>query len=408
MPKLTKTLIESTTARTADVWLWCPELPGFGVRVQRSGRKVYVVRYRTHARQQRTMTLARYADMNIEQARALARKAFQQVAEGFDPLHCREELRDAPTMDALAERYMREHARPFKKPRSASNDAGLWRNVILPRWGSRRVADIRRADILELHGSLSLQPAKANQTLALLSKAMNLAEVWEWRQGMSNPCRGVRRYRVRHHERVLTPDEIRRLDETIGGMVRVREVPASFQLLIRLLLLTGCRLTEIMHARRDWVDVDRRLLLLPDSKVGQRCIGLSRAAVALIEAQPAHPYLIPGRRQGDHLRSPWRAWHEACRRASVPRARLHDLRHTVGSLAHRAGLSQRAIADLLGHRQLATTARYLHGARGDLLTDADTVAGVIGNSLGGVDSRPPLLSNLIQPERETLVDARTS
>src|SRR3546814_5493014 len=108
-----------------------------------------------------------------------------------------------------------------------------------------------------------------------------------------------------------------------------------------------------MAAKRAWVDEARSLLLLPDSKVGQRRIALSPAAMAIIEGIPKDQvWLIRGRVRSTHMTSPYDAWKDLKKRAGLPdELRIHDLRHTAGSLAHAAGLSQKQIATMLGHKQ---------------------------------------------------------
>jgi integrase len=386
--RLTKKLIDDTQPDPKkDLWLPCHEVPGFGVRVQSSGRKTYLIRYRTLDGIQRKFTLARCCDMHPEQARNLARKAYTSIADGGDPASEKSALREAPTIHDLSERYMREHAIPYKKPRSVYIDAGLWKRVILPKWGTRRVDSITRAEVITLHSSMSDMPVKANHTLALLSKAMNLAEVWGWRTG-GNPCRLVRKYKTRQIDNILSVAQIGAIDAALTEMSTQREIPQSMADLIRLLMLTGCRLSEIMTARQEWIDRDRRLLVLPDSKTGQRWIHLSDSAMAIVADIKPGQWLIPGRRPGTHLYHPWQLWRAIQKRAGIVEpVRLHDIRHTVGSLAHRSGMSQREIAQLLGHKHLITTQRYLHGYQGDGARSAEVVAGMIAQASTSALSR---------------------
>lgn len=385
--KLTKTAVDNIALpENGDAWVWDKELEGFGVRVQASGRKTYVVRYRVRdeKRTQRKQTIGRCSDMPPEKARELARKVFAQVAEGQDPLKTRRQIENDPTVTQLKERYMKEHAEPFKKPRSAELDEKNWRLHILPSLGSKKVRSVTKADILGLHGSLSLKPATANQCLALLSKAFNLAEDWEYRDRHTNPCHKVKKYVIKERELILSQDEIYRLNATMADLVASSAITKEMALLVRLLMLTGCRLREIMHARMDWVDLDRSLLLLPDSKVGQRKIPLSPAAVELIESMPAdQEWLIPGKVKGEPLITPYKAWSRIKKKAGLPKElRMHDLRHTVGSLGHMSGLSQKQIQLLLGHKNIATTARYIHGAAGETAIIAEKMGNVIVAAFG--------------------------
>lgn len=378
MPKLTKTVVDAApTPAEGDSWLWDNELPGFGIRIQSSGRKTYVARYRTHASIQRKQTIARCTDIVPDKARDLARKIFAAVAEGRDPSTEKTALKSAPTVIDLEERYTREHAKPFKKASSVAREEPLWRIHVLPVLGKKRVDSVTQADVLALMGSLSDHPATANACVALLSKAFNLADLWKWRKE-ANPCRHIKKFKIRERETILSPEEIQRLDVTLTEMVEQREILKSMADLIRLLLITGCRLNEIMSSEQAWIDRDRSLLLLPDSKVGQRRIALSAAALEIIDGIEKGKWLIPGRIAGEHLMHPQGIWQRIKARAKLPpEMRLHDLRHTAGSLAHMAGLTQKQVATMLGHRQLSTTERYLHGLATDQARAINTVGTII-------------------------------
>lgn len=384
MPKLTKKIVEDTQATDKDVCVWDAELPGFGIRVQPSGRKTYITRYRTAAGTQRKTTIARCSDVTADKARELARKVFAAVAEGKDPAAEKHAMKTAPTVAELRTRYMREHAAPFKKSGSVSNDEILWRLHVIPALGDKRVDAVTRADILALHGSLAEKAATANACVALLSKAFNLAELWEWRT-TGNPCRQVKKFKIRERETILSPEQIGALNVTLDEMVDEKAIPQSMADLVRLLLITGCRLNEIMGARQEWIDHDRQLLLLPDSKVGQRRIALSSAAMEIIDGIPKGIWLIAGV-NGFKMTSPHGMFKRIKARAKLPAdLRPHDLRHTAGSLAHMAGLTQKQVATMLGHRQLQTTARYLHGFAGD---DARAV-NIVGNVISASFRRNP-------------------
>lgn len=381
MPKLTKTAVDNMPLpASGDAWLWDTELQGFGVRCHASGRKTYLIRYRAKANnKQRKLTLARCSDMPPDKARELARKEFARIAAGEDPVGDRRAQEEAPTVAEMEVRYMKDHARPFKKAKSVALDEKNWRLHILPAMGTRKVNEVTRSQVLTFVGNMSETPATANQCLALLSKAFNLAEDWDWRPRNSNPCSRIKKYKLQERETILSPKDIGRLNETLTTLLVENAISQPMANLVRLLMLTGCRLREIMHARREWVDHERSLLILPDSKTGQRRIPLSPACMAIISTmQEGQEWLIPGRCKDAPMETPYKAWALIKQRAGLPaEMRIHDLRHTVGSLGHMAGLSQKQIATMLGHAQLSTTERYLHGMTGDAAVVADKIGSMI-------------------------------
>lgn len=384
MPKLNKSAIDNAKAPAkGDNWIWDSEVEGFGIRIQASGRKTYVARYRNKADgTQRKSTLARCSDMPPDKARDLARKLFAKVAEGQDPVAERRIVEVAEvvhTVADLAAAFIEKHAKPFKKASSVASDEATWRLHIVPHLGARDVKSIGEEDVLDVVAALKDKPAVGNQVVAVLSKAFGLAEKWKWRERNTNPVKGVKKYKLRERETILSPAEIGRLDGVITDMLAKREISKSMSDLVRLLMLTGCRLREIMHAKRAWLDVDRCLLLLPDSKVGQRKIALSPPAMEIMLAIPAdQEWLIPGQVAGQPLITPYKPWNLLKERAGLPdELRMHDLRHSFGSLAHMAGMNQKQIASALGHKQLSTTERYLHGRAGDSVNVAAAMGDLI-------------------------------
>lgn len=381
MPKLTKTVIDNATG--TDLFLWDNEVPGFGVRIQ-GDRKTYVVRYRNANRTQRKMKIARCCDMTPDKARDAARKVFAQVSEGKDPAAAKQEARDAPTTQELYERYMREHARPFKKPRSVEIDEGTWSRHILPNHGAKKVAEWTKSDVLKLQGELVTKKAVANQVVALLGKSFNLAEDWGWRPQNSNPCQRLKKYKLQPRSLILSTPQIVSVDTACNDLVEDGRIDLAMASLARLWLITGCRNSEIRTAERAWVNFDLKALVLPDSKVGDREIPLPDVALDIVRELDAEygedrKWLIPGRTAGKPLASPWKRWKRIAASAGIStKSSPHTLRHTVGSVGHRTGkLSQKQVAMQLGHAQLSTTERYIHGDESEHAEVARKVAEVI-------------------------------
>lgn len=360
--RITKTAIrDMATPTSGQAWLYDTELPGFLVLCQASGRKTYVARYKAPAGNWRKLTLGNCAELDPDEARERARDVLSAARAGRDPAAELLKARQAPTLADLKSRFMDDHAGKLKAG-TRRNYEILWRLHILPKLGEGvRVADLKRADIQRLHDAMRGTPHNANRSLEVMSKALNLAEIWGWRDEGTNPCRHVTAYQEQHRQHTLTDSELR----TLWGVLDKIEGEGQsvpFAQTIKLLLLSGCRLGEWLGARWNWIDWDRQLLRLPDSKTGARDVHLPPDAVAILRSLPrSSVYILPGE-TGGPIGGMQRAWRRIRKAAGLGEVRLHDLRHTVGSLGHRAGLTQRQIADLLGHRQMHTTARYINSA----------------------------------------------
>lgn len=357
--KLTRKLIDSLEPRATEFFVWCAVMPGFGVRVQPTGRKVYLVRYRTEAGTQRKYTIGRCDALHPDDARDRAREVIAEAARGGDPARDRRDKREGATIADLAERHTKAKAGHVKAG-TARNHEILWRLHILPRLGDKRVADLTPEDIADLHLDMGETPVNANRALELVAAALKIAERIGWRPRGSNPAADVPAYPENERQRILTPDEIKALfaacDSYAGSQ---RAAPW----LVRLLILSGKRVSEWSCSKWSWVDFQRATLTLPDSKVGAITYHLPDAVIETLRQWRAltnSAWIIPGVDETVPLRFPHRYWSEIRDAAGLEGVRLHDLRHTIGSLGHMAGLSQRDIAELLGHRQLKTTERYLN------------------------------------------------
>ena len=309
--------------------------------------------------------------------------------KGGDPAEEARQKMKAPTVAALAARYLEEHAIPKKKPRSVAEDRAHLRRFILPRFGTRKAAGITRADVQSFHHALKATPYQANRALALLSKMFNLAERWGVRPDGSNPGRHVERYPEQCRERFLSAVELARLGEVVAEAEANGSEPPSALAAIRLLILTGCRRQEILGLRWEQVDFQRGLLVFEDSKTGRKAIPLGAAVLALLVDLPrleGNPYVLPGERQGRHFVGLRDVWVRIRRRAGLEDVRIHDLRHSFASVGASGGDCLLIIGKLLGHTQAATTQRYAHLTADPVKQAADRISGEIAARMNG--SRP--------------------
>lgn len=299
-------------------------------------------------------------------------------------------------MKEFGQRFLDEHVASHCKP---STQAEYKRSVELfinPKLGSHRIIDITRADVVEMHQSMKATPYQANRTLGVLSIMFTVAHTWGVRTDGVNPCWKVKRYKEVKRERYLTPDELARL----GKVLRETNAEREAAFCIQLLLLTGCRLSEIQKLKWEYVDLDAGLLRLPDSKSGAKLVAIGQAVVEVFKNIPKvkdNPYVITGTIEGQHLTDMQKPWRRLRKRAGLDDLRIHDLRHSFASDALQLGEDLTMIGRLLGHTQVQTTARYAHLKTDPIRAAANKVSDAIALAL-----TLPVQEKAAEDEREDL------
>lgn len=389
-------------------FLWDEDLAGFGVGVFPTGKKVYVAQYRKDGRSRR-VTLGAHGRLTPTEARSQAKVILGAVETGKDPVAERRAAREVRTFAKVAEDFLRQHVAAKRKKRTGEEYGRLLKLHVLPAIGSIRIIDLRRADVARFHTAMSATPRAANHALSLISAIWNWASRRDEVDANANPAKGVERYPEDSRERFLTTDEMMRLGaalaegETDGLPWEVDETKPNSKHLaapehrrtkldpfaaaaIRLLILTGARLREILDAQWAQVDTERGIIFLADSKTGRKPIYLSAAAREVLAALPrveGNPYIIAGAKNGQpraDLKKPWAAVKRA---AELDGVRLHDLRHSFASFGAGASLGLPIIGKLLGHTQAATTHRYAHLDTDPLRRAVDTIGATISAAMSG-------------------------
>ena len=383
MAKLTKRTVDQITPAAVDTVHWDEELRGFGVRIWPSGRKVYMVKCRIKGRQRR-ITIGPHGPVTAEQARIRAHAILSEAKAGRDPAKELDQARKSPTMKGLGERFLKEHVALRCKMTTQAEYKRSIELFINPKLGTRKVTDIERKDVAELHHELQHVPYQANRTLGVLSKMFNLAEVWGLRPDSSNPCRHVKKYAERKRERFLDPAEIAELGRVLDEVEQGGSETKAAINAVRLLMLTGCRLGEIMTLKWEHVDLKVRELRLPNSKTGAKVIPFGKTAAAIlkdIEKLDDNPYVVTGKKPGSHLTDLQHPWRRIRLKANLDGVRIHDLRHSYASGALALGEGLPMIGKLLGHTQVQTTARYAHLARDPVKVAGSRVSDAIGTAM---------------------------
>jgi integrase len=314
--KLTKRTLDTFEPKTDRQLIFDSELSGFGVRVMRSGVSTFFVQYRTadgRRGRKRRVTIGRYGPLTVEQARAAAKQMLGEVALGGDPAAARKARKSAPTVAELGEEFL-INVEAKRKPTTAVEYRRIWNRHIKPELGTTLVVSVTTADLSALHRRMRNTPYLANRTLSLAGAFFSFAEHQGVRGRESNPTRGIEPYREHSRERFLTPAEVRKLGnalvraETDGlpAAPNRRRPPAdgptskhrtksswvpkpanAFAVAaIRFLLLSGFREKEALSLRWDRVDLERKVVVLADSKTGRSVRRLGAAAVLVLDSLP--------------------------------------------------------------------------------------------------------------------------
>jgi integrase len=412
MVKLTKQPLASLKPRAKPYIEYDTELTGFGVAVYPSGIKSWVCEYRPHGGgrgvAKKRVTLGKTSHLTPEQARKAAADMLAAVRLGGDPAHEKSERRASVTVGQLIDLFDAQYVGPMLKPGTAvSHRIAL--EELRGAHGALKATALTRAHVTTLHFRMADRPYAANRAAAVWSKAF----AWAADAGLiaegHNPAKGVKKYREQGRERFLTIEELTRLGdalregETVGLPFSVDETKPTARhapkvdhrrvkldrfatAAIRLLILTGARLREILHTRWEQIDIERGLIFLADSKTGKKPLYLSAAAQEVLADIPrieGNPHVIVGAKDGaarSDLKKPWAA---VSRAAGLGGVRIHDLRHSFASFGAGASLGLPIIGKLLGHSQPATTARYAHLDADPMRRAANTIGATISAAMGG-------------------------
>jgi integrase len=327
----------------------------------------------------------------------LAGDKLKQVAHGGDPSADRHRAREALTVADLADLYLKDGpaAKPNKRASSWATDRSNIERHIKPLLGRRLANALTQADVAKFQADVAVGKSKvdvrtgfrgraiveggrgtAARSLAVFSAMLQFAV--ERKLIPSNPAKGVRPLKGQPKERFLSEAELARLGDTLAAMQAEHRLSANAANAVRLLLLTGCRKSEITSLRWDWVDFERGCLRLPTSKTGAKVVALAAAALELLaglrERDPAAGWVLPAAKGEGPYTGLQKDWERIRERAGLLGVRLHDLRHSFASVAIADGHTLYLVGKALGHKQARTTEIYAHLSDDPLRQLADRTA----------------------------------
>jgi integrase len=347
---------------------------GFVLECRSTGGRTYYLRYEDAAGRQKQHKIGRYEDVTFAAAKKAAQKLRSQVVMGGDPGAAKAAVKAIPLYSELAKMHL---ADAELHQRSYSTTEMYVRRHILPKWGKVRLTEMNGRAIaqwLAVKADEGLAPATVVKIKAILGRSFELGLRWGVPGCDKNPVRGVQSKPLNNaRERFLSAEEATRL-RTAAASSKNTQLP----MIIDLLLYTGCRVRELLDARWENVDLDRRVWFIPTSKTGKsRHVPLSKAAVDVVGLLPRFadcPWLVPNPDTLQPFVSIKHAWQGARQAAGLPGLRIHDLRHSAASFMVNSGVDLFAVGKVLGHASYQSTQRYSHLANDTLLAAVEAGA----------------------------------
>ncbi len=419
--KLTKTVIDSAEARDARYDIWDRDLSGFGLRVESTGRKTFIVRYRAddggRNAPRRFMTVGRFGILTVDEARRKAKQLLAAATVGDDPADERRIKRMEMKVSALIDLYEEEgcfiqrgkRQGVAMKPLTKQYTIARLRHHVVPLLGHKRVTQVGIPDIERFFRDVATGKTARDEKVAPRKRVIvrggdgaarkvfrDLSAVFSFacRHGIvaTNPCeKAVVAKTDNRRTRFLTLEEVTLLGAACDALQAEGVNPKALNI-ARLWALTGCRRQEIAELRWAEVDFDHGLLILDDTKTGKSMRPLADAALLLlrgIERQADSEYVFPADHGDRHFQGTKTIWPKIVKKAGLPGVTPHTLRHTMGATATSTGEALALTGAILGHANMRSTMIYAHVQHDPSRKAANRVGRKIADALAGKTKSAP-------------------
>ncbi|HDP4805318.1 tyrosine-type recombinase/integrase [Pseudomonas aeruginosa] len=378
--KLTKSAVDAAQPQAQAIELRDTLVPGFLCKITPAGRKVFMLQYRTNAGERRKPALGLFGELTVEQARSLAQEWLAQVRRGGDPAADKAEARQAPTVEELCKKFMEDYSKKRNKPSTRVGYQGVINRCIIPLLGRKKVHDVKRPDVASLMEKFSYKQTEANKAFSILRKMFNMAEVWGYRPDGTNPCRHVPMFPAGKSTHLISDEDMgklfRQLDKIEAEGLENYVIPLA----IRLQFEFAGRRSEIVTLEWEWVDLENRRVVWPDSKTGGMSKPMSEEAYRLLSTAPrqeGNPYVLPSpRHQGQHLTTGeyYGGWCRALKAAGATHVGTHGIRHRSATDIANSGIPVKVGMALTAHKTVVMFMRYVHTEDDPVRKAAELVA----------------------------------
>ncbi|MEI7869900.1 MAG: tyrosine-type recombinase/integrase [Candidatus Methylumidiphilus sp.] len=329
---------------------------GLQLRISSTGIKTFsLYRWLKGDAKPERVTLGRFPDMTIEQARIESARINADIARGINPMEKKRLDRAEMKFAEFWKEYMDKYSKARKKERTIQEDEKTYRNY-LSVLAARKLSKITKQDCQKLHHEIASKTsgATANRALAVLSSALGVAQDWGYMP--DNPAKAVKKFKETARDRYIQSDEMMPFWQAL-----LDEPNRDFADFFMVCLLTGQRREGVLSMRWNQVSMERKEWRIPDPKNREPLtVPLIGEVVSLLADRQAKggEWVFPGTGKTGHLAEPKTAWKRILERAGIADLRIHDLRRTLGSNMAAAGVNTITTARAMGHKTLSMALRY--------------------------------------------------
>lgn len=301
------------------------------------------------------VSLGKYPEMTVEQARHEAQKVISEMIKGKNPNKEKKKIRAEITFSEIFSAFMDRYSKPLKKSWEADE-----REVkkFLSHWFTRKLSSITRQEIQTLHEKINAENGlyQANRLLERIKAIFNKAIEWGWES--INPAQGIKKFKEKSRDRFLHPDELPRFFESLD-----KESNDTIRDYIYVSLFTGVRRSNVLAMRWEDIHFERKEWLVPETKNGEHLrVHLIDTVIGILNTRlkkhGKREWVFEGPGKTGHLMEPKAGWKRILERAGIKDLRLHDLRRTLGSWQAATGANSFMIGRSLGHKTTQSTAVY--------------------------------------------------
>ena len=412
--RLTKTVVDSAEGTDKRYMVWDSELAGFAVRIEPSGTKSFVVRYRAdgggRTAPQRLVTIGRFGNLTVEEARKEAKKVLGRIAVGEDPGAERNSKRREMKVAALVDLYEEEgcyiqrgvrQGEPMK-PLTKQYTIGRLRHHVVRLLGHKRITELTAGDVERFFRDVEQGKSRKDEKVGHRKRIVvrggsgaarkvfrDLSAMYSFAmlRGLvdANPCeKAVVKKSDGRRTRFLSLAEVKKLGAACDVLEQEGLNPKALNI-TRLWILTGCRRQEIVELKWSEIDLDRGLLILADSKTGQSTRPLSGAAIGLLRSitrEPGSDHVFPADHGEGYFQGTKKLWPKIVAKAGLEGVTPHTLRHTMGAIATSSGEALAMTGAILGHANMRSTMIYAHIDHDPMKEAADRVGDKLAEALG--------------------------